>query len=540
MHSDFQTVKTTSSPGQTTNSLPLSVAWISLLLMLPLWWREDQLGSTWLIAEAWLIPGLLALAAGRQGLAWLRWLAALWLTALVLVLCGDALVRQVLSRPLNLALDPLLLRAGFHLIEGAASRAAAVLASLLLIALLLGLVLWLADRLQPGRLTATHPQRSAILLVGATLALLGSWLPASDRISPGLVLEQSKRIIETRRGQQALLDQLGSGSLDARPLPGLAGRDVYLVFIESYGISALDQSRYGQRLQPLLEHHQTRLSESGFASVSGLLEAPIRGGQSWLAHATALSGLRIDNDHWYRLLLDQSPASLADDFRATGHFPLVVSPAIIFDWPEAEQLGFDGVMTADDLNYQGPPLGWVTMPDQFTLDVVSRRIVPEQSRPVFAMLALISSHAPWTPVVDVLKDWESIGEGEIFEPWRDRGESPLRLWFNPPRLRQAYLDSLDYSLQVTFDWIPEHLDASSLVIVLGDHQAASIITGREASAAVPVHIISGEPALLEPFIERGWQPGLLPDLAPESVNDMAELRHWMRSDFADGLTPTTE
>ncbi|MGY6631525.1 MAG: hypothetical protein ACXIUL_11005 [Wenzhouxiangella sp.] len=534
MHSDPDAVKATRLPGPPPNRLPLTVVWLNLLLMLPLWWQAASIGSAWLVAEAWLIPGLLALAAGRPGLAWLRWPAALWLCLLVVVLCGDALVRQVLSRPLNLALDPLLLRAGFHLIEGAAGFSVAVLSALLLAGGLLGLLAWLARRLHPDRLAAEPGLIAPVLVVGLVLSLFGPWLPAGERISPALVQAQHAQIHQTLQGQTNLLARLGREELAAQPLPGLADRNVYLVFVESYGISALDQPRYGQRLKALLDTHEHRLDAVGFASVSGWLEAPIRGGQSWLAHATSLSGLRIDNDHWYRLLLDRSPDTLADDFRATGHLPMVVSPAIIFDWPEAEQLGFEAIITASEMGYEGPPLGWVTMPDQFTLDAVSRRLVPDQASAVFAMIALISSHAPWIPVIEPIDDWDTIGSGQVFDRWADQNESPLRLWFNPARLRQAYLDSLDYSLSVTFDWVLQHPDPDALIIVMGDHQAASIITGRDASAAVPVHVISGDSALLTPFIERGWQPGLRPDLTPDGtaeITDMAELRHWLRDDF---------
>ena len=536
MHSDPDPVKATSSSNPPASTLPLTVAWLSLILMLPLWWRNAELGNPWLVAEAWLVPGLLALLAGRPGLAWLRWPAALWLGGLVLVLCGDALVRQVLSRPLNVALDPLLLRAGFHLIEGATSFGVAALTAGLLGISLLGLVAWLANRLHPARLASPPALLAPVLFIGGVLSLFGPWLPGSDRVSPALVRDQAGQVRQTVEGQAYLLKAMDSDAMAAQPLPDLAGRNVYLVFVESYGISALDQPRYGERLKALLDRHESRLEAAGFASVSGWLEAPIRGGQSWLAHATSLSGLHIDNDHWHRLLLQRSPPTLADDFRATGHLPMVVSPAIIFDWPEARQLGFEQVITADEMAYEGPALGWVTMPDQYTLDVLSRRLVPKQASPVFAMVALISSHAPWVPVIEPIDDWNVIGSGQVFSRWEDQGESPLRLWFNPSRLRAAYLESLEYSLTVTFDWIPEHLDPDSLIIVLGDHQAASLITGRDASAAVPVHVISGDPELLAPFAERGWRPGLTPDLRPESLDntaDMARLRHWLREDFGN-------
>ncbi|BBI60256.1 hypothetical protein HSBAA_15620 [Vreelandella sulfidaeris] len=191
----------------------------------------------------------------------------------------------------------------------------------------------------------------------------------------------------------------------------MAGRNVLLTFIESYGVSALTTPRYAETLLPTLADMQQRLGEHDLHVVSGLLASPIRGGQSWLAHATTLSGRWIDNQLWYQLMLSSGHSTLIDDFRATGQRSLVVMPAITMAWPEGEAYGFDEIAAAKDIDYAGPALNWVTMPDQFTLDYTQRHLLGDT--PVFAQLALISSHAPWTPILPVLDDWSSIGDGRI-------------------------------------------------------------------------------------------------------------------------------
>ncbi|BCB07072.1 hypothetical protein HHSLTHF2_09620 [Vreelandella venusta] len=76
------------------------------------------------------------------------------------------------------------------------------------------------------------------------------------------------------------------------------------------------------------------------------------------------------------------------------------------------------------------------------------------------------------------------------------------------------------------------VDDNTLLIVLGDHQAAPLITGDNASAAVPVHVISGDPRLLAPFKARGFIDGMLPSLeSPEGAAKMSQLRHWLQQDF---------
>jgi len=49
---------------------------------------------------------------------------------------------------------------------------------------------------------------------------------------------------------------------------------------------------------------------------------------------------------------------------------------------------------------------------------------------------------------------------------------------------------------------------------VGDHQPYSGITGRGKPRSVPIHVWSREPALLEPFLRRGYTPGLVPRQSP--------------------------
>ena len=104
---------------------------LNALLILPAWWRDGAIGSVWLAPEAWLLPALVALfPAGRAGRA-MGLVATILLAFLIVAGAFDGLVRSVLGRPLNVFVDPLMLRAGFHLIEGSVGWWAALLASVL-------------------------------------------------------------------------------------------------------------------------------------------------------------------------------------------------------------------------------------------------------------------------------------------------------------------------------------------------------------------------------------------------------------------------
>ncbi len=513
---------------------------LNFLLIAPLWWRFGEISSYLLAWEALIIAPLMLLLPVGQTRRVVAVGVVSWVMLATAVNLGTAATQMAFARPLNLYLDVPLLRSIYHLLVGNVGQLLAVCAMLAGVALLFAITLILVRLLLPPVAYSVKrlPGMVALTLLviatsSAALELSGIRLVDSARLPMvNTTRFQWQQVTDTHAARLAFTAQLETAPMEARSLPGLAGRNVLLTFIESYGISALENPRYSDVLLPTLAEMQQRLGEHDLHVVSSMLASPIRGGQSWLAHATALSGRWIDNQLWYRLMLDSDHTTLIDDFRATGQRTLSVMPAITLAWPEGEAYGFDEIAAAKDIAYAGPALNWVTMPDQFTLDYTQRYLLGET--PVFAQLALISSHAPWTPILPVLDDWSSIGDGGIFAPWENAGDPPEVLWQDIERIRDHYAWSVDYAVKVTGRWAERVVDDNTLMIVLGDHQAAPLITGDDASAAVPVHMISGDPELLAPFIKRGFVPGTLPALEEaSSAPRMSQLRHWLQTDFGE-------
>lgn len=527
----------TSAAQRPTSQLLLWGFLLNLLLVAPLWFRFGfEGGARWVAWEAWLLVALFALLPSHFLSRGLRWLAAALLLVSVILGVGHGATHQILARPLNVYFDINLLSASYHLLEGNLGPAAAILIFIAVGVLLLVLLLLIGKALKPGTIRGVPASSVTALILVATLVF--SVLEIRDqrqlqfaRTSAWDTLSfQLYQVRSTHRARQDFTAAAPEGPRPASAMPGLADVDVLLIFVESYGATVLELDRFREIVIPTLERKEIRLREEGLSMATGLLEAPIRGGQSWLAHATTLSGRWIDNQLWYRLLLDSYRNSLIDDFRATGHKTMTVMPAITMAWPEGRQHGWDRIYAARDLGYAGPPLNWVTMPDQFTLDRFQRTLRPNAPRPLFAQIALISSHAPWTPIIEVEEDWDAIGDGSIFERWRDYGDPPQVLWQDMERVRDHFAMSVEYSMHVSLEWAARFLDDDTLLILLGDHQPAAVITGHEASGAVPVHIISRNPDLVEPFRQRGFIDGLIPDY-PAPAPRMSELRGWLNEDF---------
>ena len=150
---------------------------------------------------------------------------------------------------------------------------------------------------------------------------------------------------------------------------------------------------------------------------------------------------------------------------------------------------------------------------------------------MFAEVSLVSSHAPWTPILPVLDDWDSIGDGSVFAPWANAGETPADLWRDSDRVREHFALSVDYAINAMIGYAERYVDARTLLIVIGDHQPAPLITGDEASRAVPIHVMSGDRSLLQPFLEWGFNPGAFPD-SDRPAPTMDGFRDWFIRAFS--------
>lgn len=522
---------------------------VNSLLLGPLWIATGAIGPHVVALEAVMLVGLfLALPETR----WSRvaaWVAAALVGVLAVLWLGETTARLSLARSLNLYLDLRLLGAVSNLLSGSlgpflgimvlVAGTVAALACVVGVALLLT---GLRNRRESRRQLA-----AGVALVVVALALVPlRWLHPRGVVfgltSVQLVRDQATQMARMMGERERFSDELAASPSSYADVPGLlsglGGRDVILAFVESYGMTVLDDPRYAPVVRPRLEEMEDRLRAAGLHVASGTLAAPSQGGQSWLGHGSVLSGLWLDNQLRYDLLLASDRETLVDDFEAAGYRTAAVMPAITMAWPEGERFGYDRIYARDDIDYRGPPLNWVTMPDQFTWSFLERTVRPAgDDRPLFAELGLISSHAPWTPILPVLDDWDAIGDGTIFQEWADPGETPEELWRDRDRVREHYARAVAYAVEVVGSYAARYLDDRTVLIAMGDHQPAPLITGDSASRVVPVHVVSADAKLLRPFREWGFVEGAVP---PDGASPpgMDAFRDWFVRTFSGaGVEP---
>ena len=525
-------------------SLLLALLVVNALLLAPQWLLVGWWGSSWIAFESACIVGLFAIVPRTRWSMHLASVAAATLVLVSMVGFADTVARHSLGRPLNLYLDLVLASAVYRLLSG-------VLGIGLSLLLLVGIVVstclttWLIASLLSSVRPSNLKQLPSTVAVGVITLSIFAFTRGTSSSSEQHITWPAVRTVmsQARHGLRMLTEQrVFSAEVNAAPsnyanVPGLLdrlrGRDVLIAFVESYGVSAIDDPRYSSVLRPRLDELTRRIADAQLSLATGKLLAPTQGGQSWFSHLSLVSGLWVDNQLRYDLLLASGRETLIDDFHRAGHRTVALMPANTLAWPEGERLGYDEILARRDISYAGPPLNWVTMPDQFTWSFLENnvRVSDRDQRPLFAELGLISSHAPWTPILPVLDNWDSIGDGEIFETWRDAGERPQDLWRDYERVRKHFALSLDYAINVIIGYAERYVDEQTLLIVLGDHQPAPLITGDNASRAVPVHIISGDPTLIEPFLRWGFATGGLPDTT-RPILGMDAFRDWFVRAFS--------
>jgi hypothetical protein len=298
-------------------------------------------------------------------------------------------------------------------------------------------------------------------------------------------------------------------------LTGLHGKDFVLAFVESYGRVTLDDPEYAPVIGGLLDNGTQRLKKAGFSARSAFLTSSTYGGGSWLAHSTLLSGLWVDSQQRYSTLLSSNRLTLPALFGRAGWRTVAFAPANIRDWPEGRFYRFDQVYDARNLGYEGPRFSFALMPDQYTLSTFERlEHASTDDTPLMAELDLVSSHAPWAPLPRMV-DWADVGDGSIYAPMPKEGDQPDVVWDDEGRVRKAYGQSIEYSLDALISYVEKYGDDKTVLMFLGDHQPATVITGMSPNRDVPITIIAKDPKVLDEISGWGWQEGLRPGpLAP--------------------------
>lgn len=439
---------------------------------------------------------------------------------------GDVLIPMYFFRSFNLYLDSRFLPDLFHLLYTTLSRGVFFF-WVIFAGLMLGAITWLIwlslkaihNYLSSARSRSWLPGFAVVVLLALSQLSGGSGFDPDRYFARGLiarVVEEVDFILQVKVHRTKHKAVIGSAMQKSLTTPSslnkLQGADVYLIFVESYGHTIFSDARHFSKIEPHLIAIEDSLQDQGFGIVSNFVSSPTFGGSSWLAHATLSSGVHLNNQMRYNLLITSQIKTLARYFNAAGYRTVRAMPGTQWPWPQGEFYGYQVKYYAWNFDYRGPMYGWSTMPDQYVLDFIRRREIDTANRPLFIEFNLVSSHAPFHRQPPYLKDWSLIGDGAVYNEM-EVITFPI-IWPDLSNASEGYVAAIRYDLTVIADFIRQYVKDHAIVIILGDHQPNVQLTGKNKLWSVPVHVISRNAEFIKPFQNRGFLPGLLPDQPP--------------------------
>ena len=439
------------------------------------------------------------------------------LSLILLVRVLDIGFFTAFDRPFRPLDDPGYLGIGIetlrHAIGGSSANLVVAAAALLIVALLALPVLALVrvTRVAAGHRDWALRAAAALLVVWVALRVAGT--PVASSSAAATAVDEVQYVRAALEGRAAFTRALARDRFGATPgsrlLTGLRGKDVLVVFVESYGRVAVQDSSFSPRIDAALERGAAQLQAAGFSSRSAFLTSPTFGGLSWLAHSTLQSGVTVNGEWRYDQVVKKGRVTLTRAFQRAGWRAVGAMPGNRRAWPEGSSFyHYDRVYDRRNFGYRGPPFGLPPMPDQYTLLALQRRELAKRQRaPLFAEVDLISSHAPWTKIPQLIS-WDEVGDGSIFD--RLPAEESAGLFGDAELARAAYAHSIEYSLSTIFSFVQRYGDEDLVLVVLGDHQPATVITGEDASHDVPISIIAHDPKVIDQIAGWSWQNGMSP------------------------------
>ena len=460
---------------------------------------------------------------------------------------ADLISYEILGRPFNLIFDFHLLADGQNVVSGVMGNLASFGIGLLIIASI-GLFFWIA-RILIGRvqlLVNLNNRVSAyllilLLLIWNLLDIIG-WSRTGSFTFDQLVWHGR----DTLNNVRDIQDFSRFLEKDTRPLPSqaalfrrLEGKDVFVVFAESYGRVLVEEEPFAEYVTRTLKEAQGELESKGFEIRSAFLKSPVVGGLSWLAHASLLAGVWVDSETRFESLVMSERVTLNNLFKQAGWRTIAAMPGITKAWPEAKFFGYDKIYNGNNFGYKGKPFNWVTMPDQYVLSALQHKERERVNRaPLMVEVALVSSHAPWTPVASLVP-WSEIGDGAIFNAQAQSGPTPEEVWRDLSSIRDHYRQTIEYMLTSMVSFVTEFGDDDVVVLLLGDHPPAPMISGDPDTDQVIAHIIASDPKVIEAVSRWEWQKGMLPN-GDAPVWRMDDLRDRFIKDFSQETTKAIE
>jgi hypothetical protein len=466
--------------------------------------------------------------------------AGLALFAVLFVLVRiDAMIFRLLMREEPLLYDQLFMLRHLMVLMGdlwsptALAITAGVCALLVLIP---WLVMRLLERVRELLSEARLPKTVRVALLLWPVVLVASASHALGLTEKPLVQWMTPALADNLARSHATYSSLQK-NLQASPYAPLSALklaqrpDVLLFLVESYGRLLFEHGRTHDAIRRRLDADEATLTARGWHSVSGFTTAPVSGGRSWMAEGALIMGTPVHYEAAFHHLIANVPkmVTLTSFLEGQGYRSINVAaadrkrPGI----DVVNYYGFDEGVHFDEVRYKGRAFGWGIVPDQFTLGFVAEEILAKHEGPVFVDMHLVTSHAPWREVPELVADFRGLSTGDA-QPKETETKAAhtivgrrLKRYAHLGEGRDAYMGRLTgellegyeraihYELDVLVDYLSRR-ERDALVIIVGDHQPP-VIAEENASFDTPIHLLSRNADTTRHLLSLGFRSGMQPE-----------------------------
>lgn len=373
------------------------------------------------------------------------------------------------------------------------------------------------------------------LAIANTAGVRATWPVISRPVTPSLVKQGV--ILHNALSPVRLAAALPASPGFQSDLAALAGSDLELFFLESYGAFVFDDAAAHEALAAPRAALAKAIASSGRWAVSAFVRSPTFGGASDLAHLSLLTGIDLSDPVRHHLLLASDRPTLIRHFASCGYETYGFYPALSWEWPERAFYGYDHFLEARALGYRGPEFGYWKIPDQYSI-ARFHELNPgdPDSPPRFVFFATINTHAPFRPLPPYQPDWAKLLSAQPYAPADVARALAERIdWTD---LRAHYIRSIAYNYRWLTGYLAQPRQRAFLLILIGDHQPMGAVTGEGASWDVPVHVIGTNAALRDRLVAAGFRQGIEPK--HPTLGGMHELTPLLLEAFdGHGMTSVT-
>lgn len=327
-------------------------------------------------------------------------------------------------------------------------------------------------------------------------------------------------------------------------LPLKSKPNILLIFIEAYGSVLGCVSPYDMEYTNHLKKIESNLTLSGWKSASTFSNSTVLGGRSWLGFTSLLAGIKIDNHLAYEKLikLNTNYPHLINTLNTQGYSTYRLNTLSNFgeDFKTIDSIAgnFFNVNSAwtkfNNIPYQGYRYDYFGgVPDQYALNYWDETVLNKFKQPYFLFFITLNTHAPFYLPPPLVANWKDLDAIKTSPHRKVRAESGKPI--------DRYAKGVHYILSTLEQYILNKADSNTLILLIGDHQPAGMeymIKGKTDLYANPFHIISKDERWISLFIDKGFQPGMVPKLQKPSLLNHQEIYSffmniWAKRDSID-------